>query len=163
MKRHLTIFCMLMLTHAACGDGATCPVTPSDDPAAPEILRIRHLGTFAGEPYDDLLRMGPDPWIMLLAISFADQDGDLGHGTVAFYEKGEEIFIATLDEYFRQHALPLDATQGEIGVALRVETNDEFIKEGSKTITLRLQAVLTDLAGHHSDCFDLPIEVMHQP
>lgn len=94
-----------------------------------------------------------DPWTLIFEIAFDDRDGDLGDGKADFYLGGQAGAGASINlrDPFRQSALPLNATSGRFGVALRF---GDTVSDGSNLL-MGLQ--LLDAAGRRSNCYSTTV------
>lgn len=120
---------------AAC-ESPPCSLEPSPGINAPKLTEFDVAGQIPTDPYTVVFRVG-----------FEDRDGDLGQGGILFYLNGQasenQVLLA---DRFRQHGLPLDAQEGEVGVPLRFK---ETLSDGAQVV---IGAQLVDTNEQVSNC-----------
>ncbi len=93
-----------------------------------------------------------DPWSVLVAVEFEDDDGDLGQGVIKFLlNSGDEPVEQELTGVFRQSGLALDATSGALW------TNIRFADTLRDNTRAKLGMQVVDGAGNHSNCYTLEL------
>lgn len=130
------------LATAAC-DGAACgDFEQTTGATAPVIDAFTSAGQLQG-----------DPWTIILAVDFRDEDGDLGGGRAQFFLNGDGPSTEQpMADIFRQSGLPDGATAGKLGWPLRF---GDTVGDGS-TVKIGLQ--LVDAAEQRSNCYRLDLD-----
>jgi len=118
-----------------------CPEAASDLDTAPRLTEFDLDSQLAG-----------DPWTAIFALTFEDNDGDLGNGNAEFFlNGGPGATVVPLFDLFRQSSLPLDATAGRIAVPLRFR---EDVQDGAG---VKIGVQVVDLAATRSNCYSLEL------
>jgi hypothetical protein len=166
MRRHLILLlgwaASATVALAACGSTPACPVTVGADEVAPSITELSLVGTLNDPAYASVQHLGGDPWTLIVALGFHDEQGDVGGGTLRFFMDGSEVFRSDMEALLAERGLAQTAQDGRVSVPLRLEMNSDYLSSGG-TSTLSLQAALVDGAGNASSCRTIDLTVTYTP
>lgn len=132
---------LTLVALAACGSDPCGQESTSDEAVAPRIKDIEVLT----QPVPG------DPWEIVLVADFRDSDGDLAQGTALVFLNGKQSLKLALFEFFRQSALALDATLGQVTLPLRF--GDTVQDDADVKVGLMLQ----DNSQKNSNCYSVDL------
>jgi hypothetical protein len=92
-----------------------------------------------------------DPWLLIFALDFSDNDGDLSQGTADVFLAGDAPHAINMHDLFNKSEVLPEAQSGTLGLDLRFS---DSISDGTKG---DLQVQISDGASQRSNCYEITL------